>query len=167
MKNKKKRILLYVCIIFVLFSIISGIFLHFWSKTEAGSRFLFEWDYKQMKQVADYLIQQDENSDMTILTRFGYMLMGPGETEWIDDFETRIVVFLLFAKGYDRIEKNDGKTICFERWYDGFERFRGFALSVDGSDELSVEYLIDQKTMPKENWYYYIDDYNEWRVLNS
>ena len=162
MQRKKKLIL---CIIIFLLVIVSLHFLiNFWSKTEIGSRFIFASDYKQMEKVANDLCALDDDS-VYILKPFGQIVTGPREFKDIKDFKIKFFVFLLFAKGYDAIDKNN-QTVYFQRWYDGFERYRGYAFSCDGSGELMIDYLVDQKEMSQANWYLYYEDYNKWRAIN-
>lgn len=68
---------------------------------------------------------------------------------------------LLKRKGYSLISK-DGNTIHFQR----STRFRdfssGIAYSIDGSEPLLL-YLTKIEPLSKPNWYYYEEDFNEFR----
>ena len=164
MKKRDQRFHFSTIVFVLLFAIFgNSVFVHLWSKSDVGSRHIFESDYDQMKTVAEYLISLDHLSDILIENPSGVMTVGIRKTETITDPKIRKAIFVLFAKGYDCIEKNKGKTIVFERWYDLFERYRGYAFSIDGSTELAIEFVTETKDMTKENWYYYLSDYNEWR----
>ena len=142
-----KKIIFYMSLFFLLIIVIK-ISLNLWSKTEIGSRLLFEADYKQMEKVANYLLELEDDS-VTIIKPFGQLVVGPRKYKKIEDWEIKFTVFLLYVKGYDTIAKNSNQTVFFQRWYDGFERYRGYAFSGDGSDELIIDFLVEQKKMPK------------------
>lgn len=42
----------------------------------------------------------------------------------------------------------------------------GIAYSIDGK-EIDIEYLTESVPLSEENWYYYVADFNEWRVRNT
>ncbi len=159
--RRKKNLILYVLGFFLLILVTCN----FLSKTEFYNRFVFEADYKQMEKVANYLCALEDES-VYIVKPFWRLATGPREFKDIEDREIKFAVFLLYAKGYDRIGKNSDQTVYFQKWYDGFERYRGYAFSCDGSGDLVIEYLVDQKEMPKPNWYYYHEDYNQWRTTS-
>lgn len=159
----KKTIKIVAIVIAVLIAI--NVFINFFSRTDFGSRLIFKADYRQLQQVADYLVSLEQYDDIHIMS-FATMMVAPGEYEKISDFKIRATLFWLFLKGYDNIGKND-TTIYFGRWYDGFERLRGYALSLDKSGQIIVDFVVDQKQMPKEDWYLYYDDYNKWRNLQN
>ena len=55
--------------------------------------------------------------------------------------------------------------VRFERWKKAFnyEYRSGFAYSPDTAGELNVQHIISQKELSTSGWYYYEEDYNEWR----
>ena len=164
-KKVKKAIKIIVIVIAVLIAI--NLFVNFFSRSDFGSRVIFKADYRQLQRVADYLCSLEQHNDSIFITPpFATMTVAPGEYEKTSDFKIRATMFMLFLKGYDEIGKND-TTVYFQRWYDGFEQFRGYALSLDKSGEIAVDFVVDQKQMPRENWYLYYDDYNEWRNLQN
>ena len=124
----------------------------------------FEHDFKDLEKVAVYLVSLDEYAYLTIRDASGTMVLQYGDQEKIQDEEICQLIASLFHEGYTRIFKNQTNTICFERWRNSFGRLSGFALSVDGSGRVIVDYLTEQEPMSKENWYYYVGDYEEWRV---
>lgn len=166
MKNKRRISIRMVVIIMLVVFLSNCIFLHFWSLTNLGGRHIFELDHNQMKTVAEYLISMENYSDILIENPNGTMTVGIRNEIKITDHKVRSAILFLFSKGYDRIEKKDN-TISFERWYDLFERFRGYAFSTDESAELTIEFLTETKKMQKNGWYYYVSDYNEWRSKNT
>lgn len=165
MKKVKQRTLQFLILSLLVIWLGVGVFAHFWSKTETGSHFIFRVDYNQMEKVASYLASQ-QYEETAINSPFGFSTVGPRKNVWIDNLEIRGTLLALYIKGYNRIGKNDGNTIYFERWYDGFERYRGFAFSADATGELAIDYVVDQQELSKENWYYYFEDYNEWRAIS-
>ncbi len=83
----------------------------------------------------------------------------------IDNLQVASAIKVLFSKGYSVISK-DGNTIHFQR----STRFRDFgsgvAYSLDGSDP-QLPYLIRLETLSEPNWYYYEEDFNEYKKLNN
>lgn len=77
------------------------------------------------------------------------------------------VVRKLFRRGYMNIIKND-TSIVFERWKRPFSyEFRaGFAFNFRGTDWVDVDFRINQQELEKDDWYYYEEDYNEYRITH-
>lgn len=123
----------------------------------------FEDDFEDLQKVADYLISL-ENKSAWIRSPYKPMSVDLGETREIDP-EVKGVVRKLFRRGYMNIIKND-TSIVFERWKRPFSfEFRaGFAFNFRGSDWVDVQFRINQQELDREDWYYYEEDYNQWRV---
>ena len=86
----------------------------------------------------------------------------------IDDKAVADNIYFLFEKcNYESITKN-GNAISFLRWV-GLECGTGIVYSIDGHtpNELSFDYLTKLEPLDEENWYYYEEDFNEWKRLNS
>ena len=71
---------------------------------------------------------------------------------------------ILKNKGYYVIAKYENTT-HFQRW-SNLDNGRGVAYSIDGS-EPRLEFLTKLEKLPEHNWYYYEEDYNEWRIRNK
>ena len=84
----------------------------------------------------------------------------------IEDAEVVQAINSLQSRGYDVISK-DGDIISFQRW-SIMNNDRGIAYSVDGSAPTSqaLQFLTKVEPMTVPNWYYYEENYNEWRLEN-
>lgn len=136
----------------------------------------FERDYEQLCEVVEFLMAQEE---FTVRVEFDPRLIVEAYTLKGNCYEKREVTFdsqvieqsvrELGRKGYVRIKKRDN-FIYFEVWKKYFhaEFDAGFAYSIDGSGDLeAIQFVISQRPMGPENWYYCETDYNEWRVNHT
>ncbi len=123
----------------------------------------FEEDFEDLQRVADYLISL-ENKSVWIRNPRQPMSVDVGETRDIDP-EIKGTVRRLFRRGYMNITKSD-TSVVFERWKGPFSlEFRaGFAFNFRGTDWVDVQFRINQQELDREDWYYYEEDYNQWRV---
>ena len=65
---------------------------------------------------------------------------------------------------FKMISKHDN-TIEFYIWGHWIQPIEcGAAYSIDGSGELSIQFLLRQEPLSEPGWYYYYADDNEWRV---
>lgn len=126
---------------------------------------VFERDYSKLIDITDYLVSLEESivyidyNPLEIKGEFG----TPME---FDSPEIIQIANELAEEGYYHIVK-DNNVIVFDVWRKpiGTEFEAGFAYSIDGTGDLSeIQYLTKQCSLSKENWYYYEEDYNEWRV---
>ncbi len=129
--------------------------------TEVNST--FEEDYLNLKKVAEYLMSLDYRI-VTIRNDSNPMIVDFGEEIAIENKEIRAIISDLFQKGYSLIIRND-TTVKFERWEKPFdmEFHAGFAYDYDNMGDLNIQYVIRQKELAEDNWYYFEVDYNEWR----
>jgi len=157
-KNKKLIIVLSVSLVSII-TIITGLT---WFAVytlsppdkDKAERY-FKRDYKSLETIIYYM----ENSDRKSIRVHKTM-----STYGIKDEEVVEAINRLFEKrGYDVISKN-GNTIHFLRW----TRFRdfgsGIAYSINGIDEPDLQYLTKLEPLSESNWYYYEEDFNEWRI---
>ena len=123
----------------------------------------FEEDYAKLSEVSEYLLSLDED---LIVIRSGYLPMSVDFDDEvpIDNWKIKNTIRHLFFKGYSYISKSGG-TIEFHRWEKPFSyEFRaGFAFNKYGNEGLSVQFLMKKEKLSIENWYYFEEDYNEWR----
>ena len=73
---------------------------------------------------------------------------------------------LLFEQGYNVIEKRNN-AIYFQRWSIR-NHGRGIVYSIDRNtpDETAITFLTEIEPLSKENWYFYVADFNVWRNIN-
>lgn len=86
----------------------------------------------------------------------------------IDNPEVSDAVFRLFDKGYYTSILKDGTTISFEQW----RAFQldiecGIAYSTDKTANLNVQFLTEAVALSEEDWFYYVADYELWRIENG
>lgn len=123
----------------------------------------FEEDYAELAEVSEYLLSLEDD---LIVIRSGYLPMTVDFDDEvpIDNWKIKNTIRHLFFKGYSYISKSGG-TIKFERWEKSFSyEFRaGFAFNSYGGEGLGIQFLMKQEELSRENWYYFEEDYNEWR----
>ncbi len=69
----------------------------------------------------------------------------------------------LSLKGYTVIIK-DGNTIHFQQWTRFTDAGCGIAYSINKTSAPRIEFLTQLEPLSEEGWYYYVDDYAQWRV---
>lgn len=132
---------------------------------------VFERDYAQIIAVTGYLTDLEEDE---VYIRMDSAHPNRIESEYGKPLEFQSeeigqIVGELDKKGYYQVMKRDG-TVVFDVWRKSFyaEFEAGFAYSVDGTGDLStIQFLIGQKPLQEQNWYYYEEDYNQWRSNRS
>ncbi len=71
----------------------------------------------------------------------------------------------LWACGCTHISKNsNNNSIAFELWSNNQEIDGGILTCIHEGEEAKVEYMTEIQEIPFPNWYYYVEDYNKWRV---
>ena len=81
-----------------------------------------------------------------------------------DEYIISCIDFLQDQNGYSVIGK-DNNTIYFQIW-SNVDSGRGFSYSVD-SKEPVLPFLTKLEKLQENNWYYYEEDYNEWRLRSK
>lgn len=125
----------------------------------------FEKDYEDLLEVAEYLLSLEDES-VWIRNPNKPMSVGYGDKRDIDP-EMKGEIRSLFRRGYIDITKR-GSSVVFERWERPFSpAFRsGVAFNFRGTDWVDVDFRIHQQELSVENWYYYEEDYNEYRATH-
>ena len=82
----------------------------------------------------------------------------------IDDLQVRYAINRLFRYGYITIVKN--KTYIYFQYSSTLDFGSGVVYSIDGSQP-QLQYLTKLIPLSDPNWYYYEEDYNEWRKRNG
>ena len=85
----------------------------------------------------------------------------------IEDREVRSAIERLFSKGICLGIYKEGKVIEFLLWT-GFIRDIGCGLLYISipNHKPSTQYMTERQPLSEDGWFYYIDDYNEWRARN-
>lgn len=87
-----------------------------------------------------------------------------GRKEIEDEKIVKDLSHLFKDKKYQVINKN-GHTISFQLW-SNLDMGSGFAYSINGS-EPELQFLTRLEKLNKDNWYYYEEDFNEWKNQNE
>jgi hypothetical protein len=119
----------------------------------------FTDNYANIVTVTEYLVNSDE-SNIYIRNESDIEALF-ADTHGGDDAKEAFCT--LYEKGFDRINKECG-TVQFRR-SSRLEYGNGVLYSVGGS-EIDIQFLTKLVPLAEENWYYYEEDYNEWRVRN-
>ena len=97
--------------------------------------------------------------------------MGRGEK--LADLERLSITDKAVTKAVDRLLRRrryriivmNGNTIYFDKWSMGGKNY-GIAYSINGTDKPRVPFPINIEPLSEDGWYYYEEDYNEWRARN-
>ena len=73
---------------------------------------------------------------------------------------------LLESHAYKRICKN-GSTIYFPMGHNTHECSSGIAFSINENRQPDVQYMTECISLEYQGWYYYVADYNLWRVEHN
>ena len=95
------------------------------------------------------------------------MFVGEHGYVQISDVDVIDAVVSLFNNGYRTLSKR-ANAVVFLRWA-GLDTGRGVVYSVNGQtpDETSLPFLTRIEPLATEGWYYYEEDFNEWRRRNQ
>jgi len=124
---------------------------------------IFERDYELLFAVVSYL----KNSDLNEV----FIVYWTQDIEKITDAEIVEAIYTLKTLGFRSIGKREN-TIRFQSFPQsgGLIRGSGFmsgiAYSIDGREPTGINFLTRLEPLSAPNWYYYEDDYNEWRDRN-
>lgn len=173
-KSKIKRLLKFIpliavsyalLILFMLFCVMTDLVPQSKNIDKADVNATFEEDYEYLLKVAEYLIALEDET-VWIRKPNKPMSVGYGDKREIDP-EIKGEIRGLFRRGYIDITKR-GSSVVFERWKRPFSaEFRaGIAYNFRGTDWVDVEFRINQQELDVENWYYYEEDYNEYRFTH-
>jgi hypothetical protein len=162
------KISLIIVVIIVVILIAGGVFLYRifpppLSQKETEKDFVKNKD--NIMIVTNYIISLKYNNMSILHTDDGKTMFVSGYGHIvIDDSQVIKAIGILFKRGYQVIDKT-GNTIYFQR-STIFRKFgSGIVYSIDGHtpDESSIQFLTKLEQLSVSNWYYYEEDYNEWR----
>ncbi len=120
----------------------------------------FQKYYDSIEIVVSYLINSG-NQDVYIKDNTGSIW---ADFQCVQANETvNTAIQHLFKEGYISINKS-GNTIWFLQWKGTQDIGCGIAYSIDGETIPEIEFTTKLIPMSKDSWYYYVSDYNSWRV---
>lgn len=70
----------------------------------------------------------------------------------------------LYDRGYEIISKNDN-FVSYQKW-SNLDAGRGFVYSYNGT-EPSLQFMTKLIPLKEKDWYYYEEDFNEWKKQNE
>lgn len=153
-----------VCILEVLFNAIfmSGIL--FMPHDSNGAKKTFEKTREEMYVVSKYLSKLEYDS-IYIPDSFGSVRVSVGgKLIEISDEETIQSIKKLMRRGCDVIGK-ENNSIYFQMW-STLDKGSGFIYSTN-DDAPQMQFLTKLEVMSVSNWYYYEEDFNEWKLQNK
>lgn len=115
--------------------------------------------------VTEYLVNSKYN-DIYIPDSMeeGYMFVNTeGGDILINNSDVVKAIGELKKRGYSSISKHEN-TISFVRWA-VLDNGRGVAYSINGNEPV-LQFLTKLEPLPASNWYYYEEDFNEWKDRN-
>lgn len=120
-------------------------------------------DYrKDIHTVVEFMVHSGyesisiDNSNGTIWADF--------QTIQVDDEAAKDAIARLLSIGaYYDIYKN-GNTISFLQWKGARDIGCGIAYTINRCDLPEVQYTTELVSINEEGWFYYVADYNKWRI---
>ena len=174
MKMRRKMIIQFASIIIFITALVLGLILSGLNdlampdKDEVKK--YFDRDKKEFVIIMEYLskapgssIYIDEPGEYMRISYSNEKFVG-FENEKIEDKAViKAINWLFKRRGYKKINK-EGYTIDFQRWSGVIDVTIGIAYSISEKDEPVLQYLTKLEPLSEDGWYYYEEDYNEWRV---
>ena len=117
----------------------------------------FRRDENELHIVANYL---------AIYGRWDTNITPTSSNIVIRDEEVTRAVNRLFRQRYQLIYRT-GNVVVFQVW-SNLDAGRGIAYSIDGitPGEVAFPFLTELEPLSRTGWYFYVDDFNEWRRRN-
>lgn len=166
---KKGRFNLLVAILIVFGScyiisglIIGGVFTHKTTYKEAEAS--FRKHFTEFSIVAKYMEELPEEHVFCEKSH-GYDVINKGAGQGWQDIKEEVVcqaIQCLFNEGSCTSISKTKSTISFVLFSKNMDVGGGIAYTA--SDKLEVEYLSFSQVLSDSSWYYYVSDYNEWRL---
>lgn len=74
----------------------------------------------------------------------------------------------LWKKGCTHISKDDEKnSISFVLWHNDHEMVAGLLICIRENENAQVEFMTEIKKTYFSSWYYFVSDYNKWRISRT
>ena len=164
--NKKKNIFLMVLIV-ILVTVCAGC--SKWTTPPNAEKInkIFEQNKEDFIKLANYMT--DLGCDSIIDSTDGKIYRCDTFTyEQINDKEIEKCISHLLSHRIVIQASKESNTIQFYMWGHIIQPIGcGAAYSIDGSGELSVQFLLNQEPLSEPGWYYYYSDFNKWRTEHS
>lgn len=112
--------------------------------------------------IVDFMVNSGYE-DIYINDTSGKMLADLVWTDISDETVSTAVYRLLVNNAYQSISKIRS-TIILRQWKGLQDIGCGIACSINALEMPEIEYMTELVPLSTEGWYYYVDDYNKWRV---
>ena len=132
----------------------------------------FYSNYEQMEKIKE-ILERAEYADISIYNtdyiyedgEYGtWFVAGEGSIQIEDEEFVNDIEILFKEREYSHIGKI-GNTIYFQLWANK-DAGSGIAYSTDGNEPV-LQFLTKLEELDKNNWYYYEEDFNEWKLNNK
>lgn len=125
----------------------------------------FDDNYTDIKVIAEFLT--NANYEHARISEANGTMWGDFSDIEIQSNEVVDAINRILKNGnYISITKLDN-TIYFLQWRRGSDIGAGIAYSINGIDLPNISYMTQCHLLSKDNWYYYVSDYNSWRNQQS
>lgn len=127
---------------------------------------IYERDKEVLIAIVEYLSHADYTSIYIPDTNESGMMFvsGEGDIPITEDNIVDAIDLLQDKYGYSVIGRK-GKTIYFQVW-SVKNKGRGIAFTIDGTNP-ELDFLTKVEKLFSDNWYYYEEDFNEWKLQND
>ena len=124
------------------------------------------------KKLIDYWGDIEVVNEYIVSTGYSPVYIKKSNGYMYADFMDVIIADEKANKAIDRLLKTDcfisisrhSNTIKYLLWSGYAETSCGIAYSINQTDLPDIEYVTELVPLSKDGWYYYIVDYNEWRL---
>lgn len=119
---------------------------------------------EDFETITNYLI--DLNINYIAIFDPKATLAGHGDITINNETAREAMERLVSKRILKKVFKN-GNTIEFILWESFYDMGCGLAYTIDCRVKPNIQYLTELELINDDGWYYYVDDYNTWRVNNS
>ena len=121
----------------------------------------FRENYDDIMLVTEYIVSSGAES--VYLYNSSNVPFADSNNMDIRDENVAYAIQNLFNNGYSLISKQ-GNTIHYQQWTRFTDAGCGIAYSIDGDDQLDIQYLTQATELSIDGWYYYVEDYSAHRT---
>lgn len=128
-------------------------------------------NYTEIVTILDYILELDCES--VIINEWDWNINASEiwvDFEYIQVKDDKVKDAIEFIIGNGKCESiyKSANTVEFTVWLPFLKELSaGLAYSIDGINVPEVAYATETVPLSKDGWYFYFEDYNEWRVNNN
>lgn len=135
--------------------------------TQRDVELCLQEDYDSIQAICQYCIDLGTND--VYIQENGSSVLADFETVEIQDSKISSAIQNLKDKGYYVVGKQ-GNTIYFDIWRGVRDISCGIAYSLNGTSDLTVQFVTECVPLSKKGWYYYVSNYEldrQHRFMNT